>query len=199
VWSQPDVQSATLLAGLVKASPKLLALLHGRRDDLECYRFIMGRAQAGDVRTDEVFQRRFNGLYMVRRGTAWRTAFYELLEAEKGKDVRDFGVILTDLFKRTGRIEASFASKLMATLDDRCPVYDLWVRRNLGLPLRTGPAPARISALVSDYAVIHATYGEIIAAPDFSVLRERFDQILPGYADLSDIKKVDLLFWQTRD
>lgn len=158
----------------------------------------MDQLWKSDVRVDAVFQRTFNGLYMVRRGEAWRTAFYELFEAYKNSADVSFEPIVRDLHRATGRIEASFASKLLATVNSKMPVYDSWVRINLNLKVRTGEALQRIPALCEDYARITCIYGAMVEHPDYSRLRDGFDIALPTLRNLSDVKKIDFLLWQSR-
>jgi len=169
-----------------------------RRSDLSRYRYLMNRVGQCDVRTDAAFQRTFNGLYMVRRGAPWRKAFYELFEAEKATGTKSFNHVLIAIHEATGRVEASFASKLLATVHPEMPVYDSWVRANLSLKARTGPASQRISALCDDYAHIAGVYARIIRQLVYAHIRASFDAALPDLSDLGDVKKIDLLLWQSR-
>jgi hypothetical protein len=176
----------------------ILERLASRGADMVRYQFLMGQIWKSDVREDAVFQRTFNGLYMVRRGAAWREAFYELFEANKKSADVSFDRILRDLHLATGRIEASFASKLLATVNAEMPVYDSWVRINMSLKLRTGVAAQRIPELCKDYAGITSIYREMERRPEYAALRHGFDRALPSLQTVSDTKKIDLLLWQSR-
>ena len=44
---------------------------------LDKYQFIMEQVRKTNVSTDDVFQRTFNGFYIVRRNQAWRKVYYE--------------------------------------------------------------------------------------------------------------------------
>lgn len=176
----------------------ILERLRSRRSDMDRYRYLMGRIGQTDVRADADFQRTFNGLYMVRRGASWRKAFYDLFESEKTNRARSFQDILATLHKATGRIEASFASKLLATVDPTMPVYDSWVRINLSLKTRTGPPALRMPALCADYAHIFSAYAWMVERPEWRRMRTSFDDALPDLSDLGDVKKIDLLLWQAR-
>lgn len=193
-----EAASAKLLGLLVTELPLILDRLQTRRSDMDRYRYLMTRVWQCDVRSDAAFQRTFNGLYMVRRGALWREAFYELFEDEKSRSDRNFERVLTALHNATGRIEASFASKLHATIDPHMPVYDSWVRLNMSLKARSGPAQLRVPALCADYESIASSYAWIMGQPDYAHVRAAFDDALPDLRDIGDVKKVDLLLWQSR-
>lgn len=192
------MQDVTPLQRLVNSQVSIFSKLVARRADLARYRFVMEELSSGDVRVNATYQRTFNGLYMVRRGTHWRGAFYDLLETNKHRHGLEFQYVLEELHKATGRIEASFASKLMATINPGLPVYDSWVRHNLSLPTRVGSAQPRIEHLCADYTTIQELYEAMIASPSFGDLRLGFDEALPEFSDITDVKKLDFMFWQAR-
>lgn len=194
----PASATNSLLDHLSANLDLILERLESRGADMVRYQFLMGQLWKSDVREDAAFQRTFNGLYMVRRGAAWREAFYELFEAAKKSPDVSFDRVIRDLHQATGRIEASFASKLLATVNAEMPVYDSWVRINMALKLRTGAAALRIPALCEDYARITCAYGAMVEHPDYPRLRDGFDIALPNLRDLSDVKKIDFLIWQSR-
>ena len=187
-----------LLERLVAQREFVLDNLEHRRGDLERYRFVMGAIPDRDVSQCSDFQRTFNGLYMVRRNAAWRLAFFNLLEASKTEAV-EFPDLLSALYRATGRIEASFASKLLATIDPSQPIYDSIVRQNLRLPVRRGSAAVRMAMLCEDHATIGRAYAAIIDTPEFGQLKQAFDRRFPSYACFTDVKKLDFMIWQARD
>ena len=73
---------------------------------------------------DPDFRRAFNGFYRVRRSAqTWQPQFFALMARAKAQNF-DFPRTLFELFAATGRVEASFASKLYATLHPNAPVID---------------------------------------------------------------------------
>ncbi len=80
------------------------------------------------------YERNFNYFYQVRRNAEWRGKFYALFYSSRDKEV-DFAYILNELFNRTGRVEASFASKLIATLNPSLPIIDRHVLSYIGRKL----------------------------------------------------------------
>lgn len=188
-----------MIATLLASEREILAALTRRRRDLERYQFLVTAVRDRDVSGCAEYQRTFNGLYMVRRNAAWRSAFYRLLEAQKAASAVHFPTILDGLFSATGRVEASFASKLAATLDPTLPIYDSIVRENLALPLRAGSPEQKIAALCGDYTTIQTAYAEMISSSPFERLTAAFDSAFPEFSTFTRIKKLDFMIWQTRD
>jgi hypothetical protein len=104
---------------------------------LRRYCWIQENVHARDVSQDYVFQNQFNAFYRVRRNSDWQRHFYTLLEASKASGIM-FTHALHVLLEQTSRFEASFASKLVATLYPEKPVIDQHVLRNFGLRLPSG-------------------------------------------------------------
>ena len=61
------------------------------------------------------FQRAFNGYYRIRRNEEWRNSYYALFLRARTEGF-DFSQIITALFQATGNVEASFSSKMLATI-----------------------------------------------------------------------------------
>jgi hypothetical protein len=165
---------------------------------LEKYCWLRDALHQVDVSQDREFQRRFNGFYRVRRNTAWQGRFYSLLEEQKTRRA-PFSEVLRTLHAATGRIEVSFASKLTATTEPDQPVIDAIVLTNLGLRLKTtGTAWSRLMAAAALHELIASTYAEFLAGPEGRRLQERFRIAYPA-RDITPIKMLDLVLWQTRD
>jgi hypothetical protein len=164
---------------------------------LEKYPRLRETVQQTDVSRDREFQRRFNGFYRVRRNASWQTVFYGLLEQQKAR--RDsFSTVLRQLHAGTGRIEASFASKLTATVDPGGPVIDAIVLQNLGLRLKaTGQVETRLASILAVHDQIAALYSEYLATAAGERLVKRFTDSYPN-RDLTPVKMLDLVLWQVR-
>ena len=87
------------------------------------------------------FQRTFNSYYQVRRNNKWRESFFKFYNEAK-KERYSFDRIIQELFSRTGQVEASFSSKMLATIDNSKPILDRRVLRFLNLEL-TGTSPKK--------------------------------------------------------
>jgi hypothetical protein len=168
---------------------------------LEKYLWLQSRAaKLLNPQTDEEFCRRFSGFYRLRaRDAAWRQAYFILMgEMRDGR--RDFRACLSRLHATTGRVEASFASKLLATLDPTLPVLDSVVLGHACLKLPAWNEVDRIEKSTAVYQrltdkmveyVNSASGGRVIAA--FRRYSDDFRN-----AALTDMKIVDLVLWQIR-
>lgn len=149
---------------------------------LDKYRFLLEQVHKVDVSSDEVFQRTFNGFYMVRRNKAWRKAFYDLFERIKMSNDVSFACILDEIYRLTGNVEASFSSKLLATLKPEMPIWDRYVIRNLNLKLPSDSDSNRIQKTEKLFEEIVAWYGDFLQTENASQCIEEFDKLLPGYS-----------------
>jgi hypothetical protein len=187
-----------LMSDVIRCSNEIFERLAKRRADLERYAFTINHLGKVNVQQDFAYQRTFNGLYGVRRNAEWRRHFYQILEQHKSSlDVR-FPAIVGEIFERTGRVEASFASKLIATIDPTKAIYDSVVRGNLGLPNRTSAGHAKIEDVTRDYDAIQAHLDALVTSAKFQELRQRFDREFPDFNAFTDLKVLDFLIWQLR-
>ena len=186
------------VAELWAQQSNIFASLHRRQSDLARYAYTIRSLRLLDVSRDETYQRTFNGLYMVRRNVHWRSKFYSMLETCKAEPRPNFRTVLSQLFQDTGRVEASFASKLVATIDPGLPIYDSIVRQNLDLQQRAGRRSDRLELLATDYAFIQAHSSEQTQTGIFRRLRAEFDDQFAEFVEFSDTKVLDLMIWQMR-
>ena len=169
----------------------------GRIADGLCqYIWIQSRFQHCDVSTDLVFQTAFNGFYRVRRNADWRERFYTLFETARASGIT-FDQAFRELLQRTERYEASFASKLVATLDPTKPVVDKFVLGNFDLRLPYYSASEREVKTIGVYNELCGRYETFMRSPLGRTICARFTLRYPQ-ADITDLKKIDLVLWQTR-
>jgi hypothetical protein len=162
---------------------------------LQNYVWLERKVMQCDVTADETFQRSFNHFYRVRRGAEWRAHYFGLLESAKTTGI-DFPEAFTTLKKATGRIEASFASKLVATLDPSKPVIDKFVLEcfEMKLPQR---GAHRLTETIDLYDTLCDEYCLFLDSRTGRDIRRLFDAEYPD-ADISELKKIDLVLWQIR-
>ncbi len=98
----------------------------------------------------------------------------------------------------TGRIEASFASKLVATLHPTMPVIDKFVLGNFGLCLPYYNSSNRETKTIEVYDRLCKDYDVLTGSSQGLMIREKFSLRFP-WAEITDIKKIDLVLWQIRD
>jgi hypothetical protein len=164
---------------------------------LRKYTWLQAELHRRDVSHDREYQKRFNGFYRVRRSAEWQRTFYDLLEAGKLRHPRLRDVLL-EIEYATSRVEASFSSKLVATLDPSMPVIDSIVLDHLGLKLPTRrDVQARIDAIVDIHQRMAGAFQEYLRFDIGRYLVVRFQASYPE-AVVTEIKMVDLVLWQTR-
>ena len=160
------------------------------------YQWLQARVLKCDVTTDREFQSRFAAFYRVRRSSEWRTEFFALMEKSKGNSI-SFSEALRSIHLSSGRIEASFASKLVATLDPSRPVIDKFVLRCFQLRLPNWGTADRQEKTIELYRQLCLKYDGFMKTPNGVSMKNMFDERYP-HANITDIKKVDLVLWQIR-
>lgn len=126
--------------------------------------------------------------------------FYATFEKVKFDREITFENVFRQIFEKTKRVEVSFSSKMIATIRPELPVFDSYLRENLSLkvPRAYIRCEVRVEEFIVVYGVLCAKMLEMIRDPGFSGVRTRFDAHLPDYSHFTDMKKLDLLLWQSR-
>jgi hypothetical protein len=163
---------------------------------LTTYLWLQRRVRSCDLGKDEEFQRHFSGFYKVRRNSQWRSVYFGVLESSKVKGI-DFPEALKEINRLTGRIEASFASKLVATLDPSKPVIDKFVMQHFELRLPRWGSSDREAKTMDLYYDLCDKYHTFIQSPTGKMIQELFESRYPN-PDISELKKIDLVLWQIR-
>lgn len=163
----------------------------------EDYDFIMRRYRVADVSKDELFQRRFTYFYRVRRSREWLDAFYRLFQLLRFVEGIGFERVLGEVAEISdGRIEISFASKMLATMRPDMPIWDKYVRINLDLPeIPPATSKGRERAAVAAYAELVEKANALLAREDVKREIGIFDESFPSYASFTAMKKLDFLLW----
>lgn len=160
------------------------------------YLWLQAKRDACDLRADPEYRRKFNGFYKVRRGPAWQDRFYDLLERAKGTKP-SFAEVLGALREATWRWEASFASKLVATVDPEQPVIDSVVLKNLGLKLPAHGSPNRAERTAHLHRTLVTFFSEFLPTENGRYLVRRFREAYPD-ADITETKMLDFVLWKTK-
>ncbi len=127
----------------------------------------------------------------------YNAIYFNFMEKYKTKDVI-FEEVLRYFHSSFGRIEASFSSKLMATINPDKPVWDEFVLKNLGITKPATYSKNRIEKTVAVYKQIEYFYDEFLQTMECQELVAIFDMHFPN-TKITKSKKVDLLLWQNRD
>ena len=162
------------------------------------YKQIMETVRKTDVSTDLDFQRAFNAFYKVRRNAEWRKTYYDLFETSKNR-LPSFESIIRTMYEATGNIEASFSSKMLATINPDMPIWDRYVVQNLCLEMRGKTKEDQLKCAVDLYNKMISWYEGFLQTENGRDCIAEFDLILPGYVWMSDVKKIDFYLWSIRD
>ena len=166
---------------------------------LDKYQAIQSDLQKTNIFLDESFQKKYNAFYKVRRNSEWRNIYYELFEKLKKETSEiSFRYILEYMYLRTGNIEASFSSKMLATLNPDFPIWDQYVLKNLGITLPTTKEKKSVDLIVEYYSQICDWYKKYIESDEGKKCVEVFNQTLSHYKWISPIKKIDFFLWGKR-
>ena len=162
------------------------------------YKQIMETVRKTNVSTDLDFQRIFNAFYRVRRNAEWRKTYYDLFETSKNS-TPSFESIIRTMYEATGNIEASFSSKMLATINPEMPIWDRYVVQNLCLEMRGKTKEDHLKCAVDLYNKMISWYEGFLQTENGRDCIAEFDRILPGYVWMSDVKKIDFYLWSIRD
>ncbi len=195
---------ATILANMTADREALFQNLKAIRHRIDQYDYLQRSLHKTNVAEDSAYQYKFSDYYQIkRRASDWKTAYFAILEREK----RNKDVSLSDVLARmhdgdlSSRVELSFCSKLVATIDPHRPPYDENVRMSLGLPRRQHKKQldGRYREAMRIYDLLRNETERLIHLPCFLDLRDEFDRTFPSFAHFTDMKKLDLFLWRYGD
>ena len=176
---------------------KVMETLIAKSLGFDKYQTIMETIRKTDVSADEIFQRTFDAFYRVRRNAEWRKAYYDLFETVKDNRP-SFEAIIRKLFESTGMIEASFSSKMLATINADMPIWDRYVIQNLGLHVKGKTKEDQINCAVDLYDQMISWYESFLQTENGRDCIAEFDCVFPEYVWMSDVKKIDFYLWSIR-
>jgi hypothetical protein len=173
------------------------ALINLRKADaINEYCWLVDHVRCIDVSDNAEFQRRFNYFYRVRGNKKWRTTFFRVFEKSKKRGQLEFAHVLNELFDRLGRVESSFSSKIIATLDPSRPVLDSIVRGRFRLHLPYYYECDRLAKTVSVYQNLEQFMSYALKTEKWIV--RAFDEAFPKHRNITPMKKLDFVLWQVR-
>ena len=140
--------------------------------------------------------RQSSGSRKARRDAHWREHYYALLESGKVGGIT-FPQALQSLRNTTGRLEASFASRLVASVHPDQPIVDKFVLGNFGLHLPHWGVGERESKSIAMYEQLCRRYEDLMANATGRMIRDQFQAQYP-WARITYLKMLDLVFWQLR-
>ena len=163
---------------------------------IEKYVYIMQMLHKCDVSKSENFRKSYNDFYKMRqRPKEYYDIYFEYLEQQKNNLHITFEDILTYIYKNTGRCEASFSSKLLATINPYKVVWDKNVLSNLFINAPYSNCKNRIEKIISTYNELNSWYEHFLTTQNANDIIKLFDSLFPQYSSITNIKKIDLAIW----
>jgi len=166
---------------------------------LDVYLFLRENLACADApEITATYQRKFNYFYQVRRNAAWREKFYALYFRHAKERRADFAHVLNTLFKETGKIEASFASKFVAMIDPDLPLIDRHVLSYLDqeLPTNRRSPEGRIATIIELYGNMKEGFTAFLETDRGRYLVARF-MVEHKDKKISPMKMLDFVLWQS--
>ena len=163
-----------------------------------------------NIAEDMDYQKNFTNYYRVRRDNGWLQEFYKFFEENKNNKEITFEKIIRHLSnvehkvkqtskKPTGKaktVEASFASKMLATINPNHPIWDSQVLRCLNIKIDdTLDYDSKINKCIKVYHKIEEEISAFIETTEGKQCIELFDATFPSCVDFSSHKKVDFYLW----
>ena len=111
-----------------------------------------------------------------------------------------FEEAINEIYKRTGEVHYSFASKLVHTLNNDSPILDQHVLRLMGFQInKSKNAKKKIDYYCTIYNTIKDEYLQYKNTNYMIKCIKQFDTMYPTYSDVSYFKKIDCLIFRLRD
>lgn len=148
-----------------------------------------------DLTKDSDFQKTFNGFYRVRRNENWRRKFYSIFQECRYNESVTFEEIFSRVYDSTGRMEASFSSKMLASINPDKPVWDSRILHYLGLKIPDPDRSDRQERIIDIYRRIENAYADYLKTDEAEENIRLFDEWMPAYKEISSVKKIDCLIW----
>lgn len=166
-------------------------------DGVARYTSLQARLPIVNATVDERFQTDYNYYYKVRRNRNWRRNYFDILEANKSRSI-GFEEVFNEIFERTGCVEASFASKLVATINPDLPVIDRFSLKNAGLTLPHYTHENRRVIIVSRYEALTQYVRTFERSMSGKYLKRQFT-LRYGGRGITVTKMIDFVLWQIRE
>ena len=164
---------------------------------LDKYLFIMNKLDKCLVDEDDEFQKCFDTFYRVRRDKKWRNTFYSYFQKakERRKELYFDEIIDYMYYKiKPHSVEASFCSKMLATLNPNMPIIDHFILKRLDLEIK-GNKEEKLRDAKRVYKEIIKKEKELLEDKKYKKMIKDFKLYFNEY-DLSDIKILDFILWR---
>lgn len=137
------------------------------------------------------FQKFYCYYYKLRFvSPGFKTEYFEIMDEINSGTKYYFEDIAARLDPIDGKHQFSFITKLMHTTDDRLPIYDSLVAKNLAIK-----HPKTVSDRLAILQDMIKLYADLAADPAFLAMIKEFDDVFPLCTRMSFAKKCDFILW----
>lgn len=179
----------------------LHAQMEKMREGIELYSEIMNLFDQSDLNNpDDACRKAIDKFYIVRRMKKERKLyFYGFFEENKHNKDLNFETCLRYILEKTNRIETSFCSKMLHTINPMMPIFDKNVRLNLGIcsvpSIKDKESQCNIAVRI--YKQLADKYHDYFQTQGYLEAIRLFDYYYPEYSDkISPVKKIDFFLWK---
>lgn len=165
---------------------------------LASYQYTQEKLFTTDVSADRNYQRKYTGFYKLRLPhSSLYPKHFSILQNQKNNPNVAFETIFHALSEATGRMEASFSSKLLATVNPHRPPLDRIVLGHLGLTMPKGKQQHQAEYFIELYEQVNELMGSLIKQDAFQEIKSSFKHTYPQF-EFSDMKILDIYLWALR-
>lgn len=175
-------------------------------EKIDKYEYIMKKINEVNVYENMNFRKTYCTYYGLNRNTSkeYQDKYFAYMEKNKSRTSITYEEALVDLRELTNRVDYSFTSKLLHTINPNMPILDKHLMRLLGFPLKE-IGKNRLSYYVKIHKIVADEYEQI--KNNFSNGNENtkiynalkwFDEAFPKYKELSVSKKIDSILFRMK-
>ena len=180
---------------------------HKSRFNIPLYKRIMRDVSSKDTSTidDIYFQTAFSTFYNINRfkSLEWQCEYYNVFKEMKGADERGEEVTIARIIRRLHKIktdgkqmvELSFASKMLAAIDENKPIYDTNVAETLVIKKLSSKNKGIFWSAEDIYDTLESKYKNYKKHPGYNMVIDAFDKVCPEGKSISSVKKIDYILW----
>lgn len=172
-------------------------------ESMEVHKFLVQEFKQTNVVENLPFQFFYRSFYRLDNAgltSDFKTAYFYILEEERGNNKPDIKAVLEKLRpfrnkKNQENVQFSFATKLANTINNHFPIYDSEVASVFDYRRPTKQAfDEKVDEYLRQFEHIRNSYEQMIADNLLAPAIQQFDAKFTNHT-LSDMKRLDFIFW----
>lgn len=171
------------------------------KEGLASYKYIMNNLYSVDVSKNIEFQHVYSNFYRLgRRPSDMKDIYFAFMESKKNltEDKKNSKLDITEvvnfLHDKTNKIELSFSSKFVHTLNPEEPIYDRELAKFFKCKYWEYHSK---DERIQIYNKFKSKFLEFKNSDTGKLIIKMFNEKFPNYK-ISDTKKIDFVLWQNR-